>query len=76
MVKCINCGALDIGFNKETDAWVHCSINHARDIRDSKYREQPKITEAIAQMEINCQDFKKSINKNDIYKLAKKLKVL
>jgi hypothetical protein len=75
MVRCIDCIGLDIGFNTDTDAWVHCSAKHSIDIAKQLYRKQQKITEEMAKQEIVCQHFQKRNEKSTIFHLAKEMGV-
>jgi len=75
MVRCIDCKALDVGFNPDTDAWVHCGMKHAIDISKQLYKKQQKITEEMAKQEIICEHFQKCDKKSDIFQLAKRMGV-
>jgi len=74
MCKCIDCQALDIGLNPETDMWVHCSIKHAMDIANLNFRPQPRITEEDAEVERECEYFcDREEDKNILFQLAKEM---
>ena len=74
MVRCIDCQALDIGLNPETDMWVHCSIKHAMDIANLRFRRQPKITREEAMMERECEHFcGRDEDKSDLFDLVEEM---
>lgn len=74
MVRCIDCQALDIGLNPETDMWVHCSIKHAIDLANLRLGPQPRISREEALMERECEHFcDAEDNKSDLFELAEEM---
>jgi hypothetical protein len=74
MVRCIDCQALDIGLNPETDMWVHCSIKHAMDIANLNFRPQPKISREEGEKERECEYFcDREEDKTILFELAEEM---
>lgn len=73
-VRCIDCQALDIGINPETDMWVHCSIKHAQALANKDFGPQPEITIDDATVERECEFFcDAEENKSGLFDLAEEM---
>jgi hypothetical protein len=80
-VRCIDCKALDVGFNPDADMWIHCGVKHSQDI--AKALQQGTITHAQERMTKDkamavhdCQYFDKNDQKQAYEELLRTEKMI